>query len=260
MRTAIVILCVMTATLSGCATVQKPDPLESMNRKTFAFNKKLDKAVIRPVAKGYQKVVPARVRASVSNFFANPLDLWSATSLFLQGRPADGMSDVMRVGTNTTIGVLGLFDVATYLGFEKHGEDFGQVLGHWGMGPGAYIVWPLFGPSTARDTTALVSEIALTPQLFVSDTALYNTLTALQVVSIRSDLLTATDIIDERALDPYLSTRDAYLQRRRTLVYNGNPPPLSEDVEAEFNDDFQARDFQPNDFQPEGKQDDNTTP
>ncbi|MGQ2964298.1 MlaA family lipoprotein, partial [Methylophilus sp.] len=199
------------------------------NRKTFAFNEKLDKAVLIPVAKSYQSVVPVEVRKSVSNFYANPRDLVSALSLVLQGRPQEGASDLIRFGTNTTVGVLGLFDVATHLGFEKHNEDLGQVLGHWGMDAGAYIVWPLFGPSSTRDTAALIGNLAVTPQVFVSDTGLYNFLTGMQVVNSRSELLSTSELIDESALDPYLFVRDAYLQYRQHLVYNGNPPPLSEE-------------------------------
>lgn len=215
----------LLATISGCATTRDPDPLEAINRKTFAFNEKLDEVLLKPVAKGYQKVVPAPVRKSVTNFYANPRDLLSAISSFLQGRQIDGMSDLARFGTNTTLGLLGLFDVATPLGLEKHHEDLGQALGFWGMGPGAYIVWPVFGPSSVRDTTTLVSNLALTPQTFVSDDALYYALTALQITNARSEQLIASDILDDISLDQYLFVRDAYLRHREALVDNGSLPP-----------------------------------
>jgi phospholipid-binding lipoprotein MlaA len=218
------------AAISGCATTRDPDPLEAINRKTFAFNEKLDEVVLKPVAKGYQKVVPAPVRRSVTNFYANPRDLLSAISSFLQGRQIDGMSDLARFGTNTTLGLLGLFDVATPLGLEKHHEDLGQALGFWGMGPGAYIVWPVFGPSSVRDTTTLVSNLALTPQTFVSDDALYYALTALQITNARSEQLIASDILDDISLDQYLFVRDAYLRHREALINNGN---LSTDLDFE---------------------------
>jgi phospholipid-binding lipoprotein MlaA len=218
------------ATISGCATTRDPDPLEAINRKTFAFNEKLDEVVLKPVAKGYQKVVPAPVRKSVTNFYANPRDLLSAISSFLQGRQIDGMSDLARFGTNTTLGLLGLFDVATPLGLEKHHEDLGQALGFWGMGPGAYIVWPVFGPSSVRDTTTLVSNLALTPQTFVSDDALYYSLTALQITNARSEQLIASEILDDISLDQYLFVRDAYLRHREALVNNGS---LSTDLDFE---------------------------
>jgi phospholipid-binding lipoprotein MlaA len=212
------------AALSGCATAGNPDPLEQVNRKTFAFNQKLDDIVLKPVAKGYQKVVPGSVRQSVRNFYANPRDLLSAISSFLQGRQIDGTSDLMRFATNSTIGVLGLFDVATPLGFEKHNEDLGQALGYWGLGSGAYIVWPVFGPSSVRDTTTLVSNLAVTPQALVSDNSLYYSLTALQITNARSDQLTTSEILDDISIDQYLFVRDAYLRYRESLVHNGNLP------------------------------------
>lgn len=223
----------MATTLAGCATVQNPDPLESVNRKTFAFNQKLDKRVLIPVAKSYQEIFPQEVRTSISNFYENPRDLISALSLFLQERPNEGLSDLLRFGTNTTLGVLGLFDVATPLGFEKHEEDLGQVLGYWGMEPGAYIVWPLLGPSTVRDTAKLIGNLAVTPQAFVSDQTLYYGLTGLQVVDARSKYLDASELLDESSLDPYSFVRDAYLQRRKMLIFNGHIPH-DEDVEFEF--------------------------
>jgi phospholipid-binding lipoprotein MlaA len=219
---------ILLATLSGCATARDPDPLEAMNRKTFAFNEKLDQAILKPVAESYKKIVPDSVRTSVHNFYANPRDLLSAISSFLQGRQIDGMSDLARFGTNTTIGLLGLFDVATQLGLEKHNEDLGQALGFWGVGPGAYIVWPVFGPSSFRDTTTLVSNLALTPQAFVSDNSLYYSLTALQITNARSEQLIASEILDDIALDQYLFVRDAYLRHRESLVHNGKPPANSD--------------------------------
>ncbi len=217
--------------LSGCATVQNPDPLEPLNRKTFAFNETVDESILTPVARGYQKVIPKEVRASVSNFYANPRDLLSSISLFLQGRHEEGFSDMLRFGANTFYGLLGLFDVATDMGFKKHNEDFGQALGFWGVGPGPYIVWPLLGPASARDTTALVSNILVTPQSLVKNERIFYSLTALQVVSTRSDLLSATEVLEEASLDKYLFTRDAYLSYREALVYDSELPPLNDDFE-----------------------------
>lgn len=224
-----IIYFLIATTLSACATAPNPDPLEAMNRKTFAFNQKLDKAVLSKIAKKYQEVVPEGVRTSVSNFYANPRDLLSAVSLFIQERPGEGLSDLMRFGTNTTLGVLGLFDVATPLGFEKHNEDLGQALGYWGVEPGAYIVWPVFGPSSTRDTTTLISNLTLTPQAFVADNGVYYSLTAMQAVNRRSELLASTELVDDSSLDPYLSIRDAYFQQRKNLIYNGHPPQSPEE-------------------------------
>ncbi len=210
--------------LGACATPQRPDPLEPWNRKVYAFNDAVDVAVLRPVATVYRDRVPEPVRTATTHFFANIQDAWSAVNLVLQGRPADGLSDVLRFGTNTVFGVLGLFDVATPLGLERHGEDFGQTLGKWGVGPGAYIVWPILGPSSLRDSVGLPLEMRLTPETWVSPEALRYSLTGVRVVNTRANLLQASRLLGDVALDPYVSVRDFYLQRRRSLVYDGNPP------------------------------------
>lgn len=225
----LVINFLLVVSLNGCATVHNPDPLESINRKTFAFNESVDESILRPVAQTYQNVIPQEVRASVSNFYANPRDLLSALSLFLQGRSEEGFSDVLRFGANTFYGLFGLFDIATEMGFKKHNEDIGQALGNWGVGPGPYIVWPLLGPATVRDTTTLISNILVTPQALVSDDRVFYAMTGLQVVNTRSELLSASEVLDDAALDKYLFVRDAYLTQRKSLVYDGNPPALDED-------------------------------
>ncbi|WP_431099338.1 MlaA family lipoprotein [Polaromonas aquatica] len=218
--------------MAGCATVHNPDPLESLNRKTFALNERVDSAVMAPVARAYVRVVPAPVRTGVGNMFSNTKDLWSAVNLGLQGRPVDGASDVLRFGTNTVFGVLGIFDVATRLGLEKHGEDFGQTLGVWGIEPGAYLVLPLLGPSSLRETASFPLDAMGTVSLSGSDVALGNTLTALKLADGRARLLPATDMVDQVALDKYLFVRDAYLQRRKHLVDNQKPPQQLQEEEA----------------------------
>jgi phospholipid-binding lipoprotein MlaA len=219
---------VLAASLGACATLERPDPLEPINRKVYAFNDAVDVAVLKPVATVYRDKVPAPVREAAGNFFANIKDAWSAVNLMLQGRPADSLSDLMRFGTNTVFGVLGLFDVATGLGLERHDEDLGQTLGRWGMGPGAYIVWPILGPSSVRDSLGLPIEMQVTPETWVQSTALSNSLTLTRIVNTRANLLQATRVLDEIALDKYSFVRDAYLQRRRNLVYDGNPPDVEE--------------------------------
>jgi phospholipid-binding lipoprotein MlaA len=189
-----------------------------MNRKVFGFNETVDKAVMAPVARGYERVVPEPVRGGVRNFFANPRDLGSGVNLVLQGRPKEGLSDLARVATNTTVGLLGVFDVATPLGLPRQSADLGQTLGRWGVGSGAYVVLPLMGPSTVRDTANIPVDMMLTPQTFVSSGALGGSLTVLQFASKRADLLPATRLLDDVALDRYLLVRDTYLQRRQSLV------------------------------------------
>jgi phospholipid-binding lipoprotein MlaA len=211
--------------LAGCATAQRPDPLEPLNRKVFAFNEGL----LKPTATAYQAVVPRPVRTAATNFFNNIYDVWSAANLFMQGRMTDGLSDLMRFGSNSVFGILGLADVATEMGLERHNEDFGQTLGHWGMGPGAYIVWPVLGPSTVRDSVGLPLELQMVPQSFVKPVRAANSMTAWQLVNTRAGLLQAGDILDGIALDKYVFMRDAYLQRRRNAVYDGDPPPLDDE-------------------------------
>lgn len=231
MRAALAAAVLGTALLGGCATVQRPDPLEPVNRQVFAFNEAVDAAVLKPVAQVYRAVLPQPVQQAVSNFFGNVKDAWSAVNLFLQGRFADGLSDVMRFGTNTVFGFLGIMDIATELGFERHGEDFGQTLGRWGVPSGAYIVWPILGPSTVRDSIGLPVDMMATPESVVSVSLTRNTMTGLRLVSTRAGLLGATGLLDDIALDKYAFVRNAYLQRRRSLVYDGNPP--EEDLDDE---------------------------
>lgn len=214
----------LCALLTACATAQQPDPLEPWNRGVYAFNDTVDEAVIKPVATVWRDVLPQPLRHGISNFFGNFGDLWSATNLVLQGRFGDGLSDLGRFGTNTVFGVLGFFDVASELGFEKHGEDFGQTLGVWGVPQGAYVVWPLLGPSTLRDSFDIPGSIAVSPASLVSPTSAALGVTSTRFINLRADLLQATNLLDTIALDKYTFTRDAYLQRRRSLVFNGNPP------------------------------------
>jgi phospholipid-binding lipoprotein MlaA len=230
---------VLVSTLfGGCATAQNPDPIEPWNRGVFAINEMIDVAVIKPVATVYRDTVPSPMRRGVTNFFGNIKDVWSATNLFMQGRVRDGFSDVARFGTNTVFGALGLFDVASELGFERHGEDLGQTLGHWGVPAGAYIVWPLLGPSTLRDSLDIPFDTALSPSSFVSPESAAYALTGFRLVSARADLIKTTDLIDQIALDKYTFVRDAHLQRRRNLIYDGSPPDQDDDgLDKDSSDD-----------------------
>lgn len=214
-----------TGLLAGCATSGNPkDPIEGFNRAMFAFNEGLDSAVIKPVATGYEAVLPSPVRTGVTNFFGNIADLLIGVNNLLQGKAPEAFSDLGRVVINSTIGLLGVFDIASDAGLEKHTEDFGQTFGRWGVGNGAYVVIPVFGPRTARDTVGLVLDVAADPVTHVRPNAARNVSLVLRAVNDRANLLPADKVIDEAALDKYSYIRDAYLQRRRNLIHDGNPP------------------------------------
>lgn len=208
------VLLLASALLTACATPHNPDPLEPVNRKTFAFNEGLDKIALKPAAAAYNAVVPAPVRSGVANFFNNLGDPWSGVNLVLQGRVKEGLSDFARFGTNTTVGLLGVRDVASDWGLPRHGESFAGTLGAWGVGSGAYLVLPLFGPSDLRSAAAMPVNSLGSVTSQVNDVGVRNTLTALNLVDKRAQLLDVTKMIDDVALDKYLFVRDAYLQRR----------------------------------------------
>lgn len=263
--------------LQGCSTLgaktpgAKLDPWEKWNRKVFTFNEKLDENVLKPVAVGYSNIVPRPVRKGVDNFFGNAADAWSAINNFLQGKVANGFQDVVRFGTNTVFGLGGVLDVATEFGLDHQYEDFGQTLGAWGFGPGAYIVWPVLGPSSVRESFALPFDIAASPALVIHDGAVKWEITALQFVNKRANLLGATQVLDDIALDKYTFIRDAYLQRRRSLVYDGEEPPTPDEskpvdegktppVDAK-SADTKSGDTKPADVKPaDGKPTDQTQP
>jgi phospholipid-binding lipoprotein MlaA len=240
-RPALLALACAAALLGGCATLRearssagdKLDPWENWNRKVFAFNEGLDEHLLKPVATAYSNVVPQLVRRGVDNFFGNVADVWSAVNNFLQGKGTAGVYDIMRVGTNTVFGLLGVLDVATEVGLEKTREDFGQTLGWWGFGTGAYIVWPVLGPSSVRDSFGLPLDLAASPASLYKDGASRYSLTVLQLINTRANLLGASRVLDDIALDKYSFIRDAYLQRRRSLVFDGNEPPPDNPLDAE---------------------------
>jgi phospholipid-binding lipoprotein MlaA len=220
------------AVVAGTAHAQSAnDPFEKANRAIFGFNEALDTAVLTPVAKGYQAVVPELMRAGVTNFFGNFGDGWSAINNALQGKGEAAATMVARVATNTLFGIGGIFDVASDLGMERQSEDFGQTLGRWGMPAGPYVVWPLLGPSTARDTLGRPLDLAWSPSLAINDGGVNIGLSALNLIDTRANLLSASRVVDGLAFDKYTFIRDAYIARRRNLVYDGDPPELPEEKE-----------------------------
>jgi ABC-type transporter lipoprotein component MlaA/ABC-type transporter MlaC component len=221
-------LLALVCLLSGCATIQsgiqtarggpgqRLDPWENWNRKVFGFNEALDENVLKPVATVYSNVVPSMVRRGVQNFFNNFADAWSAVNNLLQGKVELGLQDMVRVGTNTLFGLGGVLDVASEMGIEHHYEDFGQTLGRWGFGAGAYVVWPLLGPSTVRETFAMPLDMSVSPSLVVDSGLGQGGFTALKLINTRAGLLGASRVIDDIALDKY---------SRRSLVFDGDPRP-----------------------------------
>lgn len=219
---------------AGTPAPSKKDPLESFNRSVFSFNDAIDTAVLKPVAQAYQDVVPEYLRTLVSNVFGNVADAWSAVNHFLQGKFESGAQMSFRVATNSVLGFGGLLDIGSEIGLEKQPEDFGQTLGRWGAPAGPYLVLPVLGPSTVRDTFALPADLYFGPSYYINDTqATLIGVTLLQTVSTRAGLLGASKVLDDVALDRYSFLRDAYLARRQNQVYDGDPPeePEQEDDE-----------------------------
>ena len=213
--------------MTGCATgpnANPADPFEPLNRQVSRFNDTVDDAVLRPVATIYQRVLPSPIRTGVNNFFANLSDVWSFANSVAQLKLQDSAQTFMRVNVNTVFGLGGIFDVATEAGIDRHTEDFGQTLGRWGVPSGPYLVLPLLGPSTARDATALFVDVQGDLISVIGDIPLRNSLYAIRLVDLRSNLLRASRLLEDAALDRYTFTRDAFLQRRRNEVHDGNLP------------------------------------
>ncbi|MEW5008324.1 MAG: VacJ family lipoprotein [Cycloclasticus sp.] len=215
------------ATLSGCASLssqQENDPFESVNRGVYSFNEKADEYVLEPVAKGYQAITPDVVDTGVTNFFSNIDDVVVVVNDVLQLKFNQALSDLGRVVVNSTIGVLGFMDVATDMGMPKHHEDFGQTLGVYGVGTGPYVVLPLLGPSTLRDTLGLFADSFVDPVAQINDSDVMWSAIVLEGVDLRADLISSKKILDQASLDPYEFLRSGYFQRREYLVFDGNPP------------------------------------
>ncbi|MDR0226490.1 MAG: VacJ family lipoprotein [Burkholderiaceae bacterium] len=206
--------------LAGCATTNgasrdPQDPFESFNRSMYSFNDGLDRAVLKPVATAYRDVTPRVARDGVTNFFSNLGDVWSFVNNLLQGEVEGAYNSVVRFSVNTVFGIGGLFDVASEAGIARHRQDFGQTLGRWGVPTGPYLVLPLLGPSTVRDTAALPVDVLGNPIAAVNDVPVRNSLYVLRLVDTRARLLNASDTIDSVAVDRYSLTRDVYLGIRR---------------------------------------------
>lgn len=221
--------------LAGCATgphANPRDPFEPFNRGVYRFNDAVDKAVLKPVATAYHDVVPTLVRRGVGNFFDNLQDAWSFVNNTLQFKGQAAADSLVRFGVNTFIGLGGVFDVASEMNIEKHTKDFGHTLGYWGVAPGPYLVLPLLGPSTLRDTVALPVDMQGDLVTHVPDVPTRNAAIVLRAVDTRAKWLKGTAMLEEVALDRYTFVRDALFQRRRNTIYDGNPP--EEDAEEDL--------------------------
>ena len=220
-RLAWAVLALGAAVLAGCATVDRPDPkdpLESYNRSMTNFNDQVDAIVLKPVATAYRTVTPAPVRTGVRNFFANLGDAWSFVNNLLQLQGEAAASSFMRVNVNTVFGLGGVLDVASELGIERYKQDFGLTLGRWGVGTGPYLVLPVLGPSTLRDTLALPVDMKGNLVRYIDPTSARNSLYALRAVDARANVLRAGSVLDSAALDKYSFTRDVFLQVRSNQV------------------------------------------
>lgn len=220
--------------MTGCATTNQSagvsDPLEGYNRAMYQFNDAVDTAILKPVAQGYDAVVPDPISHGVSNFFSNLNDITVIINDLLQGKFYQAYRDTHRFVLNTTVGVGGIFDVASLSGLNKNNEDFGQTLGVWGAEPGAYVVLPFFGPRNVRDSFGLVGDMFTDPVMYVEGDDARFALIGIQVIDSRANMLKAEKVLDEAAIDEYTYVREAYMQRREHLVFDGNPPEDDFDV------------------------------
>ena len=231
--------CLLALLVTGCASQANKDPLEGINRGVYKFNDVADKAVFKPVAKGYKAVAPTPVRTGINNFFNNLRTITSILNNLLQFKFANAFSEAGRFVINSTFGIAGFIDVAGMDKVPVHKEDFGQTLGYWGVGPGAYLVLPIAGPSSVRDATGWIVDSTTTDPITythnIGQVRLHNQLRAAQFIDKRTELLDAKDLVDDASLDPYAFMRDAYLQRRASLVQDGLVP--GELIKDEFFDD-----------------------
>jgi len=242
----IVIPLVLISQLSGCATTSangeesqyaEYDPLEPMNRKIHSFNLVLDRAILRPVARGYKKVLPSPVRRSITNFFSNLTTPRSVLNNFLQGKPGRGMNELGRFVFNSTLGIAGFFDVAGAGGMERYDENFAQTLSVWGVPDGPYIVLPFWGPNMTSDVFALPVDYYSDLWTHYDDSSVRDKVWAIRLIDLRYRLLAAGAILDE-SQDPYIAVREAFMQNRSFRIFDGNPPSDEEYYDDELFDEF----------------------
>ncbi len=237
-----VLLLLVAGFLAGCATAENDyDPLEPMNRKVDAFNTVVDEATLRPLAKGYIAVVPDEGRSVIDNFFKNLQEPNTILNDFLQGKVHQGLSDTYRFVINSTVGVLGLFDVASHMGLKRNKEDFGQTLAVWGVDQGAYIVYPILGPNSVRNTPGTVMSYLLDGATYfymVANAPIALAATSLKYINERANIEDFVKMRDEMALDAYVFVREGWRQSRIYSIYDGHPPAPQSTEDDAFDDEF----------------------
>jgi len=243
---ALVLILLGMSQITACATIDPSDedspyveydPLEPLNRKIHGFNTVLDKVALKPLAKGYKKVVPSPVRRSISNFFSNLRTPSSALNNFLQGKPKHGFSELGRFLFNSTLGLGGFFDVAGAGGLERYDENFAETLAVWGVPDGPYIVMPFWGPNMASDAFALPVDYYTDIWTYYDNSSVRSKVWGLRLIDLRYRLLAADSVLDD-SQDPYVTIREAFRQNRTFRIYDGEPPEDEEFFEDEMFDDF----------------------
>jgi phospholipid-binding lipoprotein MlaA len=231
--------------LSGCATTTVgggmrggADPFEPFNRAVAGFNAGVDKAIVKPLSQVYRFVTPRVIQGMVGNFFSNLDDVWVSANNLLQGKPKAALSDITRFTINTVFGFLGTVDIATEMGLEKNREDFGQTLGVWGVSPGPYVMLPVIGPSSLRDSSALIVDSYAYPLRFVNDATVRWSMYGLRAVDTRAGLLLAEKFMDNASFDDYSFLRNGFFQRRYSQIYDGNPP---ESATPKYDDEIEDK-------------------
>lgn len=240
--TRVLVLLAVVLTATGCAAVPEDqrvdyDPFEPLNRSTYRLNDVVDRATLKPIARGYNKVVPEPVRNGITNFSRNLFTPRSAVNNFLQGKPKEGFSEIARFLVNSTVGIGGVFDVAAASGLEAKTEDFGQTAAVWGVPDGPYVVIPFRGPSTLRDAVLMPLDVVADPLYhYDDDRTVRNSLYAIRLINVRARLLSIDELLQDSA-DPYVTVRESYLQNREFEVYDGDPPLDDDEFYDEFLDD-----------------------
>jgi phospholipid-binding lipoprotein MlaA len=241
-RNALVTAAGAAVLLSGCATSNNPrDPFEKFNRAVFSFNDAVDRTALKPAATAYKNATPDFVQTGVNNFFGNLSDLWSSVNNFAQLKGQDGLNDFTRFAVNSTLGLAGFLDIATPAGLRKHNEDLGQTLGYWGVPSGPYLMLPLLGPSTIRDTAVLPGDWWGDAWTHVNDIPWRNSGIVLRAVDQRASVLDASNLLEDAALDRYEFIRDGYLQRRNSKVLDTDKAQVRAEKVQEKIDKVQER-------------------